>query len=802
MNKKLLALLIASSFALYGCGDEKGLSGTPTIDPDIKNSLNAETKIKFDLLSDKKDVITPSFIAMDLDDGTIATESKASKADLSDPAFAWGKTDGWSTTQPININFTGNDLAAETAADSFYLIKSGDPTNPSDTTTPEVLSADNGDFMVTASGTRLTVILTKPLDPASNYMFAVTSDLKDAEGNPVGMTNSYAVLKSVGKVPDAALEKPQAITHAVESTLAAVAGAPKNKIIFSSWFTTASVGEVLYAAKSASALALDGNAAKIWQGSAIADGISQSDLDGMFEMSVPTSAGTTTGGNFIYTGTIKLPYFLEKDPTKFSNTPWQSGMPSLAKISYVLNNGSDADKAAIVQQLAALQITTEDLAAVKTDPKTQVRVLQALTGSTLKLADGSQLDEERLITRYSPVPKLKAVDTVEYTLVLSSDTATCQTGSSKVSIYQHGITSTKDTVAALADSVIGTECHAIFAIDHPLHGTRGIAGKSASTGNPEMYLNLASLTVARDNMRQSTIDVLNLRAGIALAFKKLGAAILQGDTATIIEMGPLARLNPQSKVGFVGHSLGAITGINVADAANRTLNDATGDAAFAIDKVALANPGAGIPYLLLQSGTFGNSIKGQLLLASTPEFKQFCTSQSLSDPKACFEAFEANLVGAGDPEGTLATAYGQFSLFAYVAQGVLDTVDPINTSRQVSADLPVYLTQVEDDATIPNKLAQPGTADSVVTGTSILLPYSPFGGTLPLLQTMSLAPTTASVNGQTVRNAVLFNNTGTHSSLLSGDGLTAEMQAQVSSFLDGDGTVLTINDASNINPTP
>src|SRR5690606_36539254 len=117
---KLLALLIASSFAVYGCGDEKGLSGTPTIDPDIKNSLNAETKIKFDLLSDKKDVITPSFIAMDLDDGTIATESKASKADLSDPAFAWGKTDGWSTTQPININFTGNDLAAETAADSFY----------------------------------------------------------------------------------------------------------------------------------------------------------------------------------------------------------------------------------------------------------------------------------------------------------------------------------------------------------------------------------------------------------------------------------------------------------------------------------------------------------------------------------------------------------------------------------------------------------------------------------------------------------------------------------------------------------
>ncbi|WP_459782953.1 hypothetical protein, partial [Photobacterium sp. R1] len=58
----------------------------------------------------------------------------------------------------------------------------------------------------------------------------------------------------------------------------------------------------------------------------------------------------------------------------------------------------------------------------------------------------------------------------------------------------------------------------------------------------------------------------------------------------------------------------------------------------------------------------------------------------------------------------LATIYTKFSEFAYVAQGVLDTVDPINTSLQVSADLPVYLTQVEDDATIPNMLAQPGTA--------------------------------------------------------------------------------------------
>ncbi|MCM0147482.1 lipase [Photobacterium galatheae] len=806
MNKKLLALLVASSFALSGCGDEQGLSGSPTIDPDIKNSLSAETKIDFNLLSEKKVVITPSYIAMDLTDGTLLTESNATSNmnDLSDPAVAWGKTDGWSTTQPIMLNFTGNDLAAETAADGFYLIKSGDPTNASDTTTPEILSAAKGDFVVTASGKKLTVILTKPLDPASNYMYAVTDDLKDAKGQPVGMTNSYAVIKNIGTVPDPALKKPQAITHAVEKTIATVAGVPQNKIIFSSWFTTASVGEVLYAAKSASALALapDTSAGDIWHDSAITDGISQTDLDEMFQMTTPTSDGTTGGGHSVYTGTIKLPYFLEKDPTKFSSTPWQSAMPSLAKISNILSAGSDADKATIVQQLAALGITTDDLKAVKTDPATQVRVLKALTGSTLTKADGSQLDTERLITRYSPVPKLKAVDTVEYTLVLPANTTTCATASSPVSIFQHGITRTKDDVKLIADNMIGAGCHAVFAIDHPLHGTRGIAGKSASTGNPEMYLNLASLTVARDNMRQSTIDVLNLRAGVALIFQKLGTAIQSGDMETIAALGPLARLSPLSKVGFVGHSLGGITGINVANVANQTLNDASGDAAYAIDKVALANPGAGIPYLLLQSGTFGDFIKGSLLSKAYPDLKNYCVDHSIADAAACFKAYETEMVSSGDSAGRLAVAYSILSKFAYVAQGVLDTVDPINTSLQVSADLPVYLTQVEGDATIPNMLPQPGTAGSVVTGTSILLPYSPFGGTLPLLQTMSLAPTNTSINGQTVRNAVLFDNTGTHSSLLGGDGLTNEMQSQISSFLNGDGTVMTITDATHINATP
>ncbi|MGB7995880.1 MAG: hypothetical protein WCF45_07100 [Photobacterium halotolerans] len=277
---------------------------------------------------------------------------------------------------------------------------------------------------------------------------------------------------------------------------------------------------------------------------------------------------------------------------------------------------------------------------------------------------------------------------------------------------------------------------------------------------------------------------MNLRLGITKVFQRIAA----GDPTLDVV---LERLNPMAGVGFVGHSLGAITGVNVADAANRTLNNPDGDAAFAINKVALANPGAGIPYLLMQSGSFGNFVKGNLLASINSKFQQGCGATDLA---TCFAGYQQGKLTDGSTAALteLATIYTKFSEFAYVAQGVLDTVDPINTSLQVSADLPVYLTQVEDDATIPNMLAQPGTAGSVVTGTSILLPYSPFGGTLPLLQTMSLAPTTTSVNGQTVRNAVLFDS-GTHGSLLADGGtdpVATQMRAQVSSFLNGDGTVL------------
>ncbi|WP_341508630.1 VolA/Pla-1 family phospholipase [Photobacterium damselae subsp. damselae] len=798
MKKHYLALIIAASLGLTACGGDSKTTGTPTVNPDIADSLKAETKVNFDIISNPTApiIVMPTYLAMDQLDGTLSVESSAvDPTNLGDPLVAMGETDGWSTSQPIQISFTGNPLDPTTGSDSFHLIKSGDPTNLADTTQPTELVADV-DYKVMISGDTLTAILLKPLDPASNYMFAVTNDLLDSKGNPVGMSNSYAAIKATTPPPSSALLPAQAITHATENEFAQV-GVDKSKIIFSSWFTTASVGDVLFAAKSATALAIQNGAESVWKGTAKAEDITPSQLSSLFKIGSPTDTGKTIDGKGeIYKGNITLPYYLDIRPDHFLTTPWQSGMPSLAKIQYVLTHGSDADKQAVQQQLNDLGVDPQDLAVVATDPKAQVRVLSALTGAKITLADGKQLDPQRIITRYSPVPELKSVQTFEYTLVLPTKAECQQPLTNAVTIYQHGVTSSKETLtdSALADQLIGDQCRAIFAINHPLHGDRGVAGQNAAT-NPSMYLNLASLTVARDNLRQSVTDVINLRASIGKIFAQMAQA-----PESIASLGVLKRLNPTMGVNFVGHSLGAITGVDVANIANRSIGNEVADQTFFnIDAVALANPGAEIPYLLLNSQGFSPLIKGSIVASVDKQFAAQCGNTNLG---VCYALYQNKLINDGTPESlaTLQALYASFNQFAFAAQTVMDTVDPINHSAFVPKELPVYLAQVKNDLVIPNYTP----LGQTVAGTDIPVPYSPFTGTTPLLKTLALTPTTVSIKDTVVRNAALF-NAGVHSSLLDpkpSEAVTAEMQSEVHSFISSNGKELTISDNSVLDSQP
>lgn len=150
------------------------------------------------------------------------------------------------------------------------------------------------------------------------------------------------------------------------------------------------------------------------------------------------------------------------------------------------------------------------------------------------------------MTRFSVLPTLRSVQTIDYSMTIPTKPECQERGANAITIYQHGVTSDKGSfeTSNLSDALLTEQCRAIFAINHPLHGDRGVGGKNAGS-DPEMYLNLSSLTTARDNLRQSTIDVINFRAAIGLMAENVAAS---ADPES--EYGKLATISMDNGVGM------------------------------------------------------------------------------------------------------------------------------------------------------------------------------------------------------------------------------------------------------------
>ncbi|MGF1737625.1 VolA/Pla-1 family phospholipase [Photobacterium satsumensis] len=744
MKKSILALSIAASLALAGCGNDAKVENKVSYEDHIVKSLEADTKIKFDVLTAP---ILPTFLAMDSTDGTLSTEGSVGddnyNTDLSDPLTALGKTDGWSVSQPILMPFDG-DLNMVSAQGAFHLIETTSPLS-GDLSVVKVLRNGFDYTVVTVEG-NLTVIPKNPLNPKSEYMFAVTDTLVDGEGEPVGMSESYAALKTTVKPPSSDLIDAQKVTHAIEATIAAAKGIDSESIIYSSWFTTASVGDVLDTTKAIIAQTIGtvqagGKAEDILKGEANPNNV---DLTSLYQMNISevtdiraffdsnTTLKTLVGndqstidaladgyidnGIKIYTGTVSLPNFLNSntEDEAWKKTPWQSAVPSLAKISNVMTNGSDADKAAVQASLDGIDIAK----LLAGDSAEFIKLI----GLKVTLADGSQLDEERLVTQYSPLPQIQSVDQVPVLMILPPN------ATPGAIVYQHGITSVKETAylfgaqhigMANAGAPIGLPAapKAIVAIDHPLHGERALEDGTVTTGETaDVYMNLEYLNVARDNIRQSIIDDLGLRTSLTVM---AGSGLPNFPSLNVMD------------VSFFGHSLGAITGIGTYRLGNDNMGIPAADAMFNFTSGAFANPGGGIPSLLLESATFGPTIKHSLLIGAD-EAAYVAACGSAEDGGACFTTFYNSL-----DDTTKGKIDSTFTSFAYAAQTVLDTVDPYNLASGVNG--PVYVMQAEGDSVVPN--------DTGLFG---------IGGTEPLVKQLGLSELTDSVNGE-VKHIARFN---------------------------------------------
>lgn len=779
--------LLSSCILLAACGGGGGSSqsGSSTeggYESYIKESLDKATQIDFVLQGVDTSVPLPSFLLIDTEDGTLDIPTDGDDA-LSNPAAALGQNDGFSTSQPISIPVTGAGLADGLQTQGVYFIKLTESLtgNPS----VEKVLIQGQDYQVIAQDDNINILFTQPLDEKGNYIFALSNELTDTNGDELGTSSSYASLKTQTiEIETAPLDSVQDAVHGIESIFNATGIVSAEDIIYSSFFTTTSVGDTLYATKAAIATGLaagdlnqvfqgianpnnvDLSTAYVLQSSTAADYATMLEQDenvdtylsssvkdqllAQYQALMPNTVTVTKGG-------VNLPYFLNDDDN-FNSQPFTSGMTSLALISNTLNNGSDEDKAALASQLVNAGIDTTQLA---TNPQEQLKLI----GIELTDANGEPLDTEHAITQYAPVPQVRSLQTVPFLLF----TPTEATSSTPVVIYQHGITSVKETAYAFAAQMAASGV-AVITIDHPLHGDRAFSDTASANNNVTAYINLEYLPVARDNLRQSALDIMGLRAALSVTAQ---AGFAQGE---------LAKIDYSQAPRFLGHSLGGIVGVSAVATANESLGSANADALFSFANSAFSNAGSDITNLLLNSPTFGGEIKNQLAANLSPDYAEFasvfCATLSGSE---CFNNFQ---VGASDAQKSAIDA--GIAQFGYVAQSILDPVDPINAAQNESlSELPVYLMAVEDDTVVPNEVAS-----------------SPFAGTVPLATALGLTQIDAS-NASAVtgtKDFVFFNSGATHSTVIAPQSSNeipyfTEMQTELIDFLS-DGQLTGISDPS------
>ncbi|HDZ9534971.1 TPA: lipase [Vibrio cholerae] len=786
MKQVIKLSLLCSALWLAGCGDETNSSGASTevvYESYIQQALQRDTTIKFALSGKDANVPLPSFALMNAKDGTLEIPS-GSNTSGSNPLVAMGQVDGWPITMPLFLDFKGAGLADGEIYSGIYLYELTDSMTGSPSIKTKLTNGSDYTAISSATSGKILIVPKKALNASSEYILAVTSEVSDANGNPVGTSASYAALKSKNKIySEGDIATLQKVTQGVEKIFQ-LSGVDETQIVYSTWFSTQSVSNTLFATRGATASAFANGSNQletVWKQTGLG-------LDTAYTMQLGTpvdfvtaltndtnfsnyigadkKAAVITAFNTLPTvsvdvtkGTVRLPYYLETG-SNWNTQPFESAMPSLAKIKAALADSKE--QLTIGSQLLAAGIDTSKLA---TDASEQLKLM----GLTLTKSDGTALDPERYITRYSPVPKVKSVQDVPFLLFTPAGAAPTD-----IVIYQHGVTSAKENAYAFAKNLVDQGL-AVIAIDLPLHGERSLDSTRSANSDPLAYINLTYLAVARDNLRQSILDVLGLRAALTLSQPLFTGTPLSG-----INVGT------GSKVRMLGHSLGGIVGTSAIAESNKTLGSTAADAMYSFSGAAIQNSGGQISNLLLGSEYFGPQIKHNVALSASTEYKGFADAECASlDDSACYESFERSAT-----EEQRAQVTSGFQMFSYAAQTLLDTIDPYSV---VSTKLnngglttPLYFSEVDADSVVPNKVSNQTDSGDYLS--------PQFAGTEPLATLLGLTTVNA---GQTAPNAtksfVQFNSTAKHSTFVAPQDAGyadlahhTEMQTETADFLVND----------------
>ncbi|WP_322407229.1 VolA/Pla-1 family phospholipase [Idiomarina sp. PL1-037] len=808
MKKLLLPLAIGSALSLVGCGsgDEAPLTE--------KEVSVAASRVVFD--PSNGEIPIPTNILLGENDGTLELPIGDPNSAQAATRIALNGLDGWGTHSPLSfelslpvdqngeqVSLNPASVEAQGAVRVFKTVQGGQVDVESCVSTNPVVGAlheaqlaagesstiasspaavcsiseeltHGEDFQVQATGAgSFVVIPTQPFEPETGYLVALTDNIQDSLGRRVKASQTYTLMKrSVAEYPASDEDDArnlQSLINVYEAALTVGANVDAEDVIYSSNFTTQSVGTALGAVKSLYAQRVPAGAVPALglgphpDGAATVGDLLDPEKYSQDAIQVASAAN-------VYVGKVELPYYspvpTAENPTAPLTGRWTAKCDSAAAI---LNAVADGEV-----NPAEAGITAEMLA------NPELLVMENEGGCfNLSDSDDQPIDPERHVTKYSPIPEKQSDEEVTVFATTPNvavanmirpsfglEPLSAPADGWPVVIFQHGITADKNSAAAIAGT-LAVAGYAMVAIDHPLHGDRAFGEINASSEAGAInYMNLQSLLTTRDNVRQSISDLIGLRLSLSNASFP--------DSSTI---------NAQD-VHFVGHSLGAIAGTGFTTIANAPFSKSQLEPLapmFKVQASALGMPGGSLANFLLASEEFGPVIKGNIAYNASEAFAESVDTQAeaagiekntaayLELLAAAYAEFEAN----GDPEA-VAELQASLNQFAFAAQTVVDSADPINYAKSLRAlGTPLLAIEAVGDSVIPNNVP-------------------PLGGTEPLAALLDLegiSTTTTSEDGTPVRGIVRFGGDAEHGSLVDvgpSAAVTAEMQQQIAFWFAAD----------------
>jgi dienelactone hydrolase len=630
-------------------------------------------------------------------DGTINIPV-ANPADFSDPQVALNALDGFSTNAPITAGFTGPILASSINGNSVRLYRVSLSTTP-------------GGAVI------------NPAPPGTNpvpLVFGV-----DYTASVSGVDRSGSTLVILPLVPlDPVSSYYVVITHGLKSSDGNPMGA-SGAYTFAKLTTPLQVGGVSQfpALSDANAVALE-----------------------PLRLLVSTSEATITGFDTSLKGSdiiMSWSFTTQSVGTVLSAVRGAirgGAVPATA----LADSGADSPLGAADIYVGSLEVPYYLSAAAGVNDPTPL-------GSFWQGAGGSNL------TRFNTA----AVATSTQTIPIMVSVPKAGGPTFPIVIYQHGITTNRATLLAVADALAAGGLAAV-AIDLPMHGLTGnetngtqafktafertfdldLVTQNASgditAATPDgttdssgrHFINLANLLNSRDNLRQAVSDLFAL----TYAIDNLDAGGTTFDN---------------SRIYFLGHSLGAIVGTTFS-----ALEPSVRDTVFAFG-------GGGVAKILDGSASFSASIAAGLA---------------------------ANGVNKGSAD---------YESFLGAAQTVIDSGDALNYATTLTSKNEGILffeivggNSSPSDLVVPNRVPDGNDTSATVA--------APLAGTEPLLNLMELTQQNSDLAFGNMQVSVKF-IAGSHSSLLDPTpalAVTTELQTQLATFLATDGALLDVTDAS------